>query len=47
MVLFEVKKYETSSAKDVDMERTKYNITVFLSADLSIRWRVGQDRELK
>ncbi|HAQ6945864.1 TPA: ArpU family transcriptional regulator, partial [Enterococcus faecium] len=25
MVLFDVKKYETPSAKDVDMERTKHN----------------------
>ncbi|HCR3956042.1 TPA: ArpU family transcriptional regulator, partial [Enterococcus faecium] len=26
MVLFDVKKYETPSAKDVDMERTKHNV---------------------
>ncbi|EMW5998695.1 TPA: ArpU family transcriptional regulator, partial [Enterococcus faecium] len=28
MVLFDVKKYETPSAKDVDMERTKHNVAV-------------------
>ncbi|HBL1599124.1 TPA: ArpU family transcriptional regulator, partial [Enterococcus faecium] len=47
MVLFDVKKYETPSAKDVDMERTKHNVAVFLSAYLSARCRVGQPREPK
>lgn len=41
MVLFDVKKYETPEAKDVDMERTKHNVAVFLSAYLSARCRVG------
>ena len=39
MVLFDVKKYETPEVKDVDMERTKYNVAVFLSAYLSARRR--------
>lgn len=48
MVLFEVKKYETSSAKDVDMEPRNHNVIVFLSAYLSVAsYRVGPDRELK
>jgi len=47
MVLFDVKKYETPEAKDVDMERTKHNVAVFLSAYLSARCRVGQPREPK
>ncbi|EOB3454973.1 ArpU family phage packaging/lysis transcriptional regulator [Enterococcus hirae] len=47
MVLFDVKKYETPELKDVDMERTKYNVSVFLSAYLSARCRVGQPREPK
>lgn len=47
MVLFDVKKYETPEVKDVDMERTKYNVAVFLSAYLSARCRAGQPREPK
>lgn len=47
MVLFDVKKYETPEAKDVDMDRTKHNVGVFLSAYLSARCRVGQAREPK
>ncbi|GMC10411.1 ArpU family transcriptional regulator [Enterococcus thailandicus] len=47
MVLFDVSKYETPSAKDVDMERTKHNVSVFLSAYLSARCRIGQPREPK
>lgn len=47
MALFDIKKYETPSAKDVDMDRTKYNVGVFLSAYLSARCRVGQPREPK
>ena len=47
MVLFDVKKYETPSAKDVDMDLTKHNVGVFLSAYLSARCRVGQPREPK
>lgn len=47
MVLFDVTRYETPNAKDVDMERTKYNVSVFISAYLSARCRVGQPREPK
>ncbi|HAZ0690386.1 TPA: ArpU family transcriptional regulator [Enterococcus faecium] len=47
MVLFDVKKYETPEAKDVDMDRTKHNVGVFLSAYLSARCRIGQPREPK
>ena len=47
MALFDVKKYETPSPENVDMERTKYNVGVFLSAYLSARTRVGQPREPK
>ncbi|MEX1587611.1 ArpU family phage packaging/lysis transcriptional regulator [Enterococcus sp. C39] len=47
MVLFDVKKYETPDAKDVDMEQTKHNVSVFLSAYLAARCRVGQPREPK
>lgn len=47
MVLFDVKKYETPNTKDVDMEETKHNIEVFLSAYLSSRTRIGQPREPK
>ena len=47
MALFDVKKYETPASKDVDMERTKHNVSVFLSAYLAVRCRVGQPREPK
>lgn len=47
MVLFDVKKYETPEAKDVDMDRTKHNVGVFLSAYLSARCSIGQPREPK
>lgn len=47
MVLFDVKKYETPEAKDVDMDRTKHNVGVFLSAYLSARCRIGQPGSLK
>lgn len=47
MALFDVSKYETPSPENVDMERTKYNVGVFLSAYLSARTRVGQPREPK
>lgn len=47
MVLFDVSKYETLKPKDVDMEKTKYNVSVFLAAYLRARYRVGQPRELK
>ena len=35
MVLFDVKKYETPEAKDVDMDRTKHNVGVFFSISVS------------
>lgn len=47
MVLFDVSKYEMPNQKDVDMDQTRYNVGVFLSAYLSARCRVGQPREPK
>lgn len=45
MALFDVSKYETPNPKDVDLESTKHNVSVFLSAYQSARCRVGQPRE--
>lgn len=47
MALFDVSKYETPSLENIDMERTKYNVGVFLLAYHSARTRVGQPREPK
>lgn len=47
MVLFDVSKYEVPDKKDVDMERTRHNVGIFLSAYLAARCRVGQPREPK
>lgn len=47
MVLFDVSRYETPNPKDVDLEATKYNVSIFLSAYLPARSRVGQPREPK
>ncbi|WP_207695522.1 ArpU family transcriptional regulator [Enterococcus sp. DIV0212c] len=47
MVLFDVNRYEMPDQKDVDMDRTRHNMGVFLSAYLSARCRVGQPREPK
>lgn len=47
MKLFDVKKYETPKNKDVNMEKTKYNVSVFLSAYMSARTRCMQPREPK
>ncbi|EOI57317.1 ArpU family phage transcriptional regulator [Enterococcus gilvus] len=47
MVLFDVSRYETPNPKDVDLESTKHNVSVFLSAYQSARCRVGQPREPK
>lgn len=47
MVLFDVSKYEVPDPKSVDIEKTKYNVGVFLSAYLPARSRVGQPREPK
>jgi ArpU family phage transcriptional regulator len=47
MVLFDVSKYETPKPKDVDMEKTKHNVSVFLAAYLRARCRAGQPREPK
>ncbi|EEU79981.1 ArpU family transcriptional regulator [Enterococcus faecalis] len=47
MALFDVSKYETPDAKNIDMKQTRYNVGVFLSAYFSARCRVGQSREPK
>lgn len=47
MKLFDISRYETPDPKDVDLEKTKYNVGVFLSAYLPARCRVGQPREPK
>ena len=47
MVLFDVSKYEMPAKENVDMERTKYNVGVFLGEYLASRSRVGQPREPK
>ena len=47
MALFDVKKYEVPDPKNVDIEKTKYNVGVFMQAYLSARSRVGQPREPK
>ena len=47
MALFDVRNYEIPNKKDVDMEKTKYNVSVFLSAYLAARCRAGQPREPK
>lgn len=47
MVLFDISKYEVPDPKSVDIDKTKYNVGVFLSAYLPARSRVGQPREPK
>ncbi len=47
MALFDVSKYEIPDPKNVDMDKTKHNVAVFLSAYQSARSRVGQPREPK
>ncbi|MHC5215217.1 ArpU family phage packaging/lysis transcriptional regulator [Enterococcus sp. LJL128] len=47
MVLFDVSKYETPDPKDVNLDRTKYNVGVFMNAYLAARTRYGQPREPK
>lgn len=47
MVLFDVSKYEVPDPQNVDIEKTKYNVGVFMSAYLAARCRVGQPREPK
>lgn len=47
MALFDVSKYEMPAKENVDMERTKYNVGVFLGEYLASRSRVGQPREPK
>ena len=47
MVLFDVRKYETPDPKAVNLDRTKYNVGVFLKAYLAARARYGQPREPK
>lgn len=47
MKLFDVSKYEIPDPKNVDLDKTKYNVGVFLSAYLSARCRVGEPREPK
>ena len=47
MALFDVSKYEVPDPKNVDIENTKHNVGVFLSAYLPARSRVGQPREPK
>lgn len=47
MVLFDVSKYEIPDPKNVDVDRTKHNVGVFMSAYLAARSRVGQPREPK
>lgn len=47
MVLFDVSRYETPNPKDVNLTDTKHNVSVFLTAYLSSRCRVGQPREPK
>lgn len=46
-MLFDVSKYEVPDPKNVDIEKTKYNVGVFLSAYLAARSRVGEPREPK
>lgn len=45
MALFDVTKYEVPDPKNVDIEKTKYNVSVFMAAYLSARCRVGEPRE--
>ncbi|MGL4695198.1 ArpU family transcriptional regulator [Enterococcus larvae] len=47
MTLFDVKKYEVPDPKNVNMDQTRYNVGVFLSAYLSARARCNQPREPK
>ncbi len=47
MALFDVTKYEIPDPKNVDIEKTKYNVGVFMAAYLSSRSRVGEPREPK
>lgn len=47
MVLFDVKKYEVPDPENVDVEKTKYNVGIFMQAYLSARTRMGQPREPK
>nr|DAY50680.1 MAG TPA: transcriptional regulator [Caudoviricetes sp.] len=47
MKLFDVSKYEIPDPKNVDLDRTKYNVGVFLTAYLSCRSRIGEPREPK
>lgn len=47
MALFDVSKYEVPDPKNVDLDKTKYNVGVFMAAYLSARSRVGEPREPK
>lgn len=47
MALFDVSKYEVPKANEIDMEKTKYYVGVFLTAYKSARSRVGQPSEPK
>ena len=47
MTLFDVSKYETPKSNDVDMEKTKYNVGIFMNEYLSVRSRCMQPREPK
>lgn len=47
MPLFDVSKYEVPDPKNVDIDKTKYNVGVFMSAYLSARSRAEQPREPK
>jgi ArpU family phage transcriptional regulator len=47
MVLFDVSKYEVPDPKNVDIDKTKYNVGIFIGAYLRARSRVGQPREPK
>ena len=47
MSLFDVSKYEIPDPKNVDLDKTKYNVGVFMTAYLSARSRIGEPREPK
>lgn len=46
-MLFDVKKYEVPSADQIDIEKTTYNVGVFLKTYKSARNRVGEPSEPK
>lgn len=47
MAKFDINKYKEVSEKEVDMKKTKYNLSIFLNAYFKARERAGQPREPK